>query len=267
MGTARTRQFPGFNPADPNSCWAGFSREWESTRSQRGFLGKHREMSVFHGFFHGFSMDIKAEEGDGSTWKHRDIQRNFLGSALPHPMLPHPPRIPWKAPGNSHMESSKSTSPDQGSDFQGSDFQGSPGKDGFSWHWKIQSRSKSTGNCFREQQGAGSASSQNPKSRSSRKRAQLPRNSSSRIPTEFLIHNFPPNSSPTAPTKPHSRIFPAGVSWFGFSGNSTTDKERETLGTAGKPGWERKVPPCALPPESQPEKTAGTKGKPGKAEL
>lgn len=178
----------------------------------------------------------------------------------------------WKFP---HGIIQRKSSPDQGSDFQGSDFQGSPGKDGFSWHWKIQSCSKSTGNCFHEQQGAGSASSQNPKSRSSRKRAQLPRNSSSRIPMEFLTHNshgiphpqFPPNSSPTAPTKPHSRIFPEGVSWFGFSGNSTTDKERETLGTAGKPGWERKVPPCALPPESQPEKTAGMKGKPGKAEL
>lgn len=104
----------------------------------------------------------------------------------------------WKFP---HGIIQRKSSPDQGSDFQGSDFQGSPGKDGFSWHWKIQSRSKSTGNCFHEQQGAGSASSQNPKSRSSRKRAQLPWNSSSRIPTEFLTHNSHGIPHPQFPPK------------------------------------------------------------------
>lgn len=116
----------------------------------------------------------------------------------------------WKFP---HGIIQRKSSPDQGSDFQGS-----PGKDGFSWHWKIQSRSKSTGNCFHEQQGAGSASSQNPKSRSSRKRAQLPRNSSPRIPTEFLIQNSHGIPHPQLPPNPIPGFSQQASSGLGFLG-------------------------------------------------
>lgn len=201
MGTARMRQFPGFNP---DSCWAGFSREWESTRSQRGFLGKHRKMSVFHGFFHGFSMDIEAEEGDGSTWKHQDVQQNFLGSALPHPMLTHPPRIPWKALGNSHMESSKGKAAqirDQISRDQISrdhrermDFPGIGKSKAAPRAPGIVSMNKGLEAPLPKIPNPGAAGKEF--SSHGIPHPEFPRNSSPTIPTEFLIHNFPPNSSP-----------------------------------------------------------------------
>lgn len=236
-------------------------------RSQRGFLGKHREMSVFHGFFHGFSMDIEAEEDDGSTWKHRDVQRNFLGSALPHPMLPHPPRIPWKAPGNSHMESSKGKaaqirdqiSRDQISrdhrermDFPGTGkSKAAPGAPGI-----VSMNNKGLEAPLPKIPNPGAAG----KERSSHgiPHPEFPWNSSPTIPPKFLTHSSHQTPFQDFP----SRRLLVWVFW------EFHDRQGEgNFGNCRKTRMGEEGPSLCSAPRSQPEKTAGMKGKPGKAEL